>query len=151
VDLTLLLRGLHLQELVNLLESYDNLRDCSASHRMVKCSHLWLVVNIGTEESVGDLHRPRVQAPVVGGTLSLNFHNPRAHTQAAAAISFTSCVKGLSNNVFGLIIMEASSTTFVTRGPLNWLIPLDFCPRLLILASQASESVSAAECLCWEL
>jgi len=65
-DLTLPLWGLHLQELVNLFQFYANLRDCSASHGIVKSSDLKRVVNIGTKESLGDLHRPRVQAPVFG-------------------------------------------------------------------------------------
>jgi len=47
--------------------------------------------------------------------------------------------------------MEASSATFLTRGSLNWSIPLDFCPRLVCLASRGSESVSAAARFCWEL
>jgi len=38
-DLTLPLWGLHLQELVNLLQ-YANLRDCGASHGIVKSSDL---------------------------------------------------------------------------------------------------------------
>jgi hypothetical protein len=47
--------------------------------------------------------------------------------------------------------MEASSATFLTRGSLNWSIPLDFCPRLVFLASRGSESVSAAARFCWQL
>ena len=47
--------------------------------------------------------------------------------------------------------MEACSTTFLTRGSLNWSIPLDFCPGFVFLASQGSESVSAAALFCWEL
>jgi hypothetical protein len=66
-DLTLLLWGLHLQELVNLLELNANLRNCGASHGMMKSCALWLMVNIGTKDRLGDLHRPHVQAPVVGG------------------------------------------------------------------------------------
>jgi len=46
--------------------------------------------------------------------------------------------------------MEASSATFLTRGSLNWSIPLDFCPRLVLLASRGSESVSAAARFCGE-
>jgi hypothetical protein len=81
----------------------------------------------------------------------LNFHNPWAIIQAVAAISSTSSGKGLSKNVFRLIVMEASSATFQTSGSLNWSIPLDFCPQLVFLASRGLESVSAAAHCCWEL
>jgi hypothetical protein len=81
----------------------------------------------------------------------LNFHNLRVFIQAAAAITSTSSGNRLLNNVFRLIVMEASSATFITRGSLNWSIPLDFCPRLVYLASHGSESVSAAARFCWEL
>ena len=84
------------------------------------------------------------------GTLSSNFHNPRRFIQAAAAISSTSSGKGLSNNVFCLIVVEACSTTFLTCGSLNWSRSLDFCPRLGFLASRGSESVSSAARFWWE-
>ena len=65
MDLTLPLWGLHLQVLVNLSQCYANLRDCGASRGIVKSSDLFLVVNIGTKQNLGDLQRPRVQATVV--------------------------------------------------------------------------------------
>jgi len=68
-----------------------------------------------------------------------------------AAISSTSSEKGLLNNVFHLIVMEASSATFLTCGFLSWLIPLNFCPGLVSLASHGLESVSATAHFCWEL
>jgi len=84
-------------------------------------------------------------------TLSSNFHNLQAFVQAAAAIWSTSSEKGLLYNVFHLIIIKASPATVLTRRSLNWSIPLDFWPLLVILASRGSESVSAAPYFCWEL
>jgi len=47
--------------------------------------------------------------------------------------------------------MEACSASFLIRGSSNWSIPLDFCRRLVSLATCCSESVSPAARFCWEL
>ena len=82
--------------------------------------------------------------------MSSNIHNPRGFIQALAAISATSSGQGISNKIFRLIGLEACSATFLTHGSLNWSIPLDWCPRSVFADSPGSESVTAAECFCWE-
>jgi len=47
--------------------------------------------------------------------------------------------------------MQACTTTCVTHGSFNWLIPLDLSARWVLLASLGSDSVSAAACICWVL
>jgi len=83
--------------------------------------------------------------------MSSNIHNPRAVIEAAAAVSTTCPRKGLFNNVFHLIVVEAHSETFLTGGSLNCSTSLDRCPCFVLLASQGSDSVSASSRFCWEL
>jgi hypothetical protein len=49
------------------------------------------------------------------------------------------------------MVIESCSAAFRTCRSLNWLIPLDFCSRLVFLASWGLESVSATAHVCREL
>jgi len=71
--------------------------------------------------------------------------------QAAAAILSTSSGKGLLDNLFRMVILEACSATFQSCGSLNCLIPLDHCPHLVFLYSQGSRSAAAAARFGWQL